>query len=55
MYEPKDQRQKVIDTDGSGGELFLKEIGDSGNNDGTGYQEFHPLTVKADQIEHTQC
>lgn len=55
MYQPKDQRQEVVDPDRPGRELFLKEITDSGNYDSTGYQEFHPLTVKTDQIEHTQC
>ena len=47
--------QEIIDTDGSGGKFFLKEIGKRRYHNGHRNQEFHPFAVKTDYIIHTQC
>ena len=54
MYKSKEQRQKIIDTNGFGGKFFLKQVGNGCENDGARNQKLHPFAADRYNLFYTK-
>lgn len=55
VNEAEEQGDEIVDTDRPGREFFLEQVTDGGDDDGAGYQKFHPVAIEPDYVHHAQC